>query len=96
MESIKIVHHGIVYVIPTCTCGWWKSGFRMCLCIVKALRESGHVVWAVENVPPVHLIWLHPVWGQALEKCKRDDYAVGKNVQIVVNPKDGEKICMPL
>jgi hypothetical protein len=50
----------------------------------------------VENVPPVHLIWLHPVWGQALEKCKRDDYAVGKNVQIVANPKDGEKICMPL
>jgi len=28
----KIVHQGYVYTVPTCTCGYWCSLFRMCKC----------------------------------------------------------------
>jgi hypothetical protein len=31
-------------------------------------------VLSVENVHPIHLIRLHPMWPTALRKCKRDYY----------------------
>lgn len=90
--STKVVHLGVIYTIPTCgtdscrPCGWWSSSFRMCRCIAKALAVNKRPVLSVENVHPIHLIRLHPMWPTALRKCKRDDYKNASNVQV-----DGSK-----
>ena len=71
----KIVHLGHVYIVPTCTCGYWRSSFRMCKCIVKVLASEQRDVLHVKNVHPYHLVQLHPLWNQALLKAKRADYS---------------------
>lgn len=70
----KIVHRGQVFVIPTCTCGYWCSSFRLCIHIVKALTVDGRQIWEVKNIHPIHLLQLHPLWPEALRKCKMEDY----------------------
>ncbi|KAK1736959.1 hypothetical protein QTG54_012404 [Skeletonema marinoi] len=73
----KIVHRGQVFIIPTCTCGYWCSSFRICMHIVKALLEDVREVKSVKNVKnihPIHLLQLHPLWPEALRKCKMEDY----------------------
>lgn len=70
----KIVHRGQVFVIPTCSCGYWCSSFRICMDIAKALIEDGRVIWSTNNYHPVHLVQLHPLWSDAIRKCKLEDY----------------------
>ena len=70
----KIVHRGHVYIIPTCTCGYWCSSFRMCKCIIKALRADKRDVWIVTNIHPIHLVQFHPMWPEALNNARRQDY----------------------
>ena len=72
----KIVHRGIVYVIPTCSCGYWCSSFRLCKCIVKALVEvgNGEAILVPKNVHPYYLVQNHPCWPRSLEKAGRRDY----------------------
>jgi hypothetical protein len=76
----KIVHRGVVFQIPTCDCGFWCSSFALCLCIARALNanEQKILVLAVENIQ------LHPLWPQALVKCKRADYDDFPTVKLVV------------
>ena len=71
----KVVHLGNVYIVPTCTCGYWMSTLRMCKCIIKALREAQRDVWIVTNIHPYHLVQLHPMWPDALKLAMRRDYS---------------------
>lgn len=70
----KIVHRGQVFTIPTCSCGYWCSSFRICMDIAKALIEDGRAIWSTNNYHPVHLVQLHPLWSDAIRKCKLEDY----------------------
>lgn len=79
----KIVHRGVVFIIPTCDCGFWCSSFVPCLCIARALNANEQKILSVENVHPFHLIQLHPLWPQALTKCKRADYDDHPTVKMV-------------
>jgi len=72
--ATKIVHRGFIFVIPTCSCGYWKSSFRMCKCIVRSLTLDGRAVFDVKNVHPYYLLQLDPMWPYALQEAMRDDY----------------------
>lgn len=65
--ATTVVHRGDEYCIPTCTCGYWMSTFRICSCIVKALMAAKKEVAKVENVHPIHLASRHPLWPRALK-----------------------------
>jgi hypothetical protein len=49
----------------------WSSSFHMCRCIAKALAVNKRPVLSVENVHPIHLIRLHPMWPSALRIIPR-------------------------
>ena len=70
----KIVHRGRAYVLPTCNCGFWRSSFIPCMCIIKVFNACGKDISKVENVHPYHLIEMHPLWPEALKQLKRDNY----------------------
>ncbi len=72
--ATKIVHRGHVYVIPTCSCGYWHSSFRICLHMVRALTQAGKKVLIVYHIHPIHLIELHPLFKEACRECKRVGY----------------------
>ena len=70
----KIIHRGVSYTIPTCTCGFWCSSFVPCKYIARALNARGLEVLSVNHVHPYHLVQLHPLWDNALKNCKRANY----------------------
>jgi hypothetical protein len=73
--ATRIMHLGIVYTIPTCDkCGDWCSYFIMCPCIIKALAVAGRKIEDANNIHPLHLLQLHPLWKDALKKCSLPDY----------------------
>ena len=80
----KIVHRGVVFVIPTCNCGYYLSCFRLCCDIVKALvgvlsvqRQGVSLsdLLVPQHIHPFHLVQLHPLWPEALRKANREDYS---------------------
>lgn len=78
----KIMHRGEIFVIPTCSCGYWRSCFRLCRDIVRALVISSELNRSVKvkdlivvvNIHPFHLVQFHPIWRQAVRRTKRADY----------------------
>lgn len=72
--STPVIHRGIKYVIPTCTCGEYMSWFMMCGCIVRACNVAGVEYKVVTNIHPVHLPQHHPMWPNALRACNMEDY----------------------
>ena len=72
--ATTVVHRGDEYCIPTCTCGYWMSTFRICSCIVKALMAAKKEVAKVENAHPIHLASRHPLWPRALKLLSVEDY----------------------
>ena len=77
----KIMHRGVIFVIPTCDCGYYLSCFRLCRDIVTALVDVSSSQVSLEdllvpqNIHPFHLVQLHPLWPQALRKTNREDYS---------------------
>jgi hypothetical protein len=88
----KIVHRGQVFIIPTCSCGYWCSSFRLCMHIMKALIEDGQGTWKVKNIHPVHLVQLHPLWPDAIRKCKMEDYNDLQQIKLILSDALVEKI----
>jgi len=80
--ATKIVHRGYIFVIPTCSCGYWKSSFRMCKCIVRSLTLEGRDVFVVKNVHPYYLLQFDPLWPYALQEAMRDNYTDFPNVNL--------------
>lgn len=78
----KIMHRGEFFAIPTCSCGYYCSSFRICRDIVKALVVSSELPRSVTiedlivpaNIHPFHLAQFHPMWPQAVRKANRADY----------------------
>ena len=78
----KVMHRGEIFVIPTCSCGYWHSSLRLCRDIVKALVISSELsrtvtlkdLIVVTNIHPFHLAQFHPMWPQAVRKANRVDY----------------------
>ena len=91
----KIVHRGQVFVIPTCTCGYWCSSFRICMDIAKALIEDGRKIWSINNIHPVQLVQLHPLWPDAIRKCKLEDYKDLPQIDALLEGEKGDKSIVP-
>ena len=72
--ATKVLHRGYVYSIPTCDCGYYRSGWRMCKCMIRPLSIEGREVLQVTHVHPLHHLQLHPMWKWACIECKREDY----------------------
>jgi hypothetical protein len=59
--------------------------------IAKALIEDGRKIWSINNIHPVQLVQLHPLWPDAILKCKLEDYKDLPQIDALLEGEKGDK-----